>query len=296
MKIAILGAGFCGLAAAKYALDAGHEVTLFDPGGVGAGASGVASGLLHKFPGEKALLSQDGDAAFIEALDLLRYAGDVFVQEGIERYAVSDAQRELFAAKENWDGEKLIFPDGVTVFAPRYLQSLFEKAKERGMRFDQAHLAEDDFPEFERVIVATGAGIRSFSFFDTLPLRFIKGQVLICKRPQWLTRSIIAKGYIATTDDPNVCIVGSTYEHGYISDTPDREVATSIIFPRIASTVPFEGEFEVLDVKSGVRVANKHHYFPLAEEVKSGVHVLTGMGSRGLLYHALFARKLVTRL
>lgn len=296
MKVAVLGAGFCGLAAAKYALDAGHEVSLFDPGGVGAGASGVASGLLHKYPGEKALLSQDGEAAFLEALDLLQYAGDVFVQEGIERYPVSDAQKELFSEKEEWDGEKLIFPDGVTVFAARYLQALFDKNTERGMQFTKGTLDEPQFQKFDRVIVAVGAAIRSFSFFEKLSLRFIKGQVLICKRPDWLTRSIIAKGYIATTEDPEVCIVGSTYEHGFTNSEPSVEIAKEVILPRIQSTVPHEADFQVLDVKSGVRVANKHHYFPLAEEVLPGVHVLTGMGSRGLLYHALFARKVITRL
>ena len=38
-EIAIIGAGFIGLASAAALMRDGHRVTLFDPGGVGQGAS-----------------------------------------------------------------------------------------------------------------------------------------------------------------------------------------------------------------------------------------------------------------
>ncbi len=52
MKIAIIGAGFAGLAGAYY-LSEHFQVTLFDLKGIGGGASGISSGLLHPYPGEK---------------------------------------------------------------------------------------------------------------------------------------------------------------------------------------------------------------------------------------------------
>lgn len=295
MNVAVLGAGFAGLACSYYACQKGAAVTLFDPNGIGGGASGVASGLLHPYPGEKARLSRDGMEAMEAAKELLSVAGNgTFVQDGIERYPVSDEQRKLFSEKEEWDGEKLMFSDGITVFARPYLAQLFAAC--RGIELVQATLCEDEFSRFDHVIVAVGAGIRSFSFCDSLPLRFIKGQVLHCARPSFLKRSLIAKGYIATTQDPNVCIVGSTYEHDFATDGVDIEEAKRQILPRIAMHVPFDEPLEVLCAEAGVRVANKHEYYPIAERIAENISVLTALGSRGLLYHAFLARKLVNNL
>lgn len=51
MNIAIIGAGFSGLALAYFLLQSSAHVTLFDAVGIGGGASGIATGLLHPYPG-----------------------------------------------------------------------------------------------------------------------------------------------------------------------------------------------------------------------------------------------------
>ncbi len=295
MNVAVLGAGFCGLAVAFYAKERGFNVTVFDPKGVGGGASGVASGLLHPYPGEKARLSELGHEAFAEAKKLLTMCGnDVFQQEGIDRYPVSEEQKRLFSERACedetlvFDGEKLTFTDGITVFARPYLQALKELS---GVEVVPETLEEEKFGTFDAVVLAVGARIHSFSMCQTLPLRFIKGQVLRCVRPEWLKRSLVAKGYIACTQNPNECIVGSTYEHNFTSEEVDIDEAKAQILPRIARFLPFQTEFDVLGCEAGVRVANMHHYRPLIEEVANKVYVLTGMGSRGLLYHAMYARR-----
>lgn len=47
---------------------------------------------------------------------------------------------------------------------------------------------------------------------------------------------------------------------------------------------------EVIDCKAALRVVPKGHYFPIAGRVKDNLWVLTGMGSRGLLYHAYLGK------
>jgi len=298
MKLAVLGAGFCGLAIAHFAKKKGIDVTIYDPAGVGGGASGVASGLLHPYPGEKARLSEGGLEAFALAKELLTEAGnDVFLEGGIDRYPVSDEQKVLFKkrAQEDpmleFDGQKLTFLDGITVFARPYLHRLAQ-----GHNVKNEVLTEERFSEYDQVAVAVGASIRKFSFGKDLPLRFIKGQVLRCTRPEWLTRSLVAKGYISLCENKEECIVGSTYEHSFTSEEPDIEEAKKQILPRISKHLPFQLDLNVLGCEAGVRVANVHHYRPIVESVSEQIHILTGMGSRGLLYHALYAQKLVDRL
>jgi glycine/D-amino acid oxidase-like deaminating enzyme len=48
-----------------------------------------------------------------------------------------------------------------------------------------------------------------------------------------------------------------------------------------------------LSVQAGLRVSVKGHYLPLVGPVTDKMWVFTGLGSRGLLYHALFASILV---
>ena len=52
MKIAIIGAGLSGLSVAWHlSLHRQCAITLFDPQGIAGGASGIAAGLMHPYPG-----------------------------------------------------------------------------------------------------------------------------------------------------------------------------------------------------------------------------------------------------
>ena len=55
-KIAVVGAGFAGLSVCHHLLQS-CEVTVFDPLGIGGGASGISTGLLHPFPARLSIRS-----------------------------------------------------------------------------------------------------------------------------------------------------------------------------------------------------------------------------------------------
>ena len=93
MKIAIVGAGYAGLSACWHLLQRNAEVTLFDEKGVGAGASGASTGLLHPYPAKLARRSLRADEAMREALALIEIAGqDTASHTGIVRLAMSEEQ------------------------------------------------------------------------------------------------------------------------------------------------------------------------------------------------------------
>ena len=102
MRIAILGAGFAGLSAAWHLLRRGGcEVTLFDPKGVGGGASGIAAGLLHPYVGEegkRSYLASEGIEATLELIAAAEKSlGEkVVLQKGIVRHTFTEELREQF--------------------------------------------------------------------------------------------------------------------------------------------------------------------------------------------------------
>src|SRR5579862_7065479 len=76
MRVAIIGAGFSGLSLAWQLIDSGQcTVTLFDQKGIGAGASGIAAGLMHPYPGKegkRSFLASEGIAATQRLLQIAK--------------------------------------------------------------------------------------------------------------------------------------------------------------------------------------------------------------------------------
>lgn len=259
MKVAIVGGGFVGVALAYYLKE--EDVTLFDGG---SGASHIAAGLLHDSPGKNRLKSERADAAMNAAEELLEVAGWPCLG-GLIR-----------------DGKEV---HGYTVFGKRYLQALKKKSRVKVVQ-ETVHLPEG----FDVVVLAAGYGIKEYGY--DLPLRYIKGQVLRCRGRRLPKTSVIGNGYLALSHTPGECYLGSTYEHDFDTPEPDIEEAKRVILPRIATFYPECDTLEIIESLSGVRVANKHHYRPIVKEVDHNVFVMTGFGSRGLLYHALYAKEL----
>lgn len=101
MKIAIIGAGFCGLATAWHLLEEPgyrYQVTIIDSMGIGEGASGVSAGLLHPYAGASAKLNRKGKEGYDAAFHLLNISSralgrPVFSEDkGVLRLALTERQ------------------------------------------------------------------------------------------------------------------------------------------------------------------------------------------------------------
>ena len=110
MKVAVVGAGFAGLALCYYLLEKGHQVELFDAKEVGAGASGVSSGLMHPYVGERANRSLYATEALEESKKLLAIAQEfvdlpVADYSGILRKSTKE-QSEKLRQYDEWKRSK----------------------------------------------------------------------------------------------------------------------------------------------------------------------------------------------
>ena len=322
-KVAIIGAGFSGLSLCYHLLQRRTQVTRFDPKGVGGGASGIASGLLHPYPGESARLSWKGKEAMLEAERLIQRASetlgqDVARKEGILRLALSDKQKNAFLqraksddAVEWWDADRchervhgahycpgIFIRSGQTVHPKLYLQGLWEVCEKLGAQLEKKEVEVDALEGFDEVVIAAGSGIRKMKECDHLNVKFNKGQLLACKKPSYFNPgfSLIGKGYLAMSEEDDRCYIGSTYEHEYHTEQPCIGHATEKIFSQIGQFLPSYGAFEVAECLSGMRVANRKSYHPIVGKLREGVWVLTAMGSRGLLYHGLMGKILAAAM
>ncbi len=274
MKIAIVGAGYAGLAAAWHLSH--HEVTVFEGG---EGASHVSTGLLHPAPGRSAKTTWKAQEGMEAALELLKIAGeDTFLQNGILRFAVDEEQRQIFG------GEKIWIKEGITVFSRNYLMGL-KRACGKAKFVQQWVRDLKELSQFDRIVLTTGAETLSLA---SLPLKKTIGQCLVCRCEEPLTMSLLGSGHITPTIEPGICLVGSTYEH---TEKPDRQKALALL-TQVAKFYPQAKTFEVLEVLSGVRVTPNGTYRPILQKIDPKTWVFTGLGSRGLIYHALFAKKL----
>ncbi len=326
MKIAIIGAGFCGLATAWHLLnhpENKYEVTIFDSLGVGAGASGIAAGLLHPYVGASAKLNWKGKQGFDSACRLLEISSSalgqkVFAEDrGILRLALTEKQIHDFQKSNaledpfvEWlDAEQcqsliqgsisspaLWIKNGKTVYSQLYLQGLWQACLKKGAIFQKRHISSlSELQNFSISISTTGAASKLILELDQIPLKIVKGQVLELEWPAAIPAlpcALISHGYLVMKPDHRTCIIGSTYEKIFNDDSADLEVAKNLILPKAISMIPELKEARIIGCYAGLRGVAPNH-LPLIKQINSKHWVLTGMGSKGLLYHALMAQELI---
>ncbi|MDE3046469.1 MAG: FAD-binding oxidoreductase [Verrucomicrobiota bacterium] len=317
-RIAIVGAGFAGLALTWHLLQKEMEVTLFDS--EEGSASAVSTGLLNPFPAKLGIRSwraTEGMQATKELLEVAEKALGRSVAErtGVLRLALQESIKQAFRERANedpeaiwWDPEQVIekvlgarpvpglwIPSGITVYSKLYLQGL-RKACQKA-RFEKKVIGSlQELSSYDYAILAVGAGISRFPECAHLLLEPLKGQALLCSWPAGhLPCGLAGLGHITSTEDPALCHIGSTYERGFADALPTPEAILKLKKQAAAFYPPAENA-TVLHVEAGVRVCRKQGYRPIVEQLGPKAWVFTGLGSRGLLYHALLARDLATHL
>ena len=318
-KIAIAGGGLAGLSTAWHLLQyPSVSVTLFDPRGVGGGASGVSTGLLHPFPGKLSRKSWQADAgmkASIELISMVEESGGrkVVDRSGILRLALTGQQQHDFKKVLDfscswWPAEKVLeympnaapvpalwIPHGVTVYSKPYLEGLWQECSKRGAIQIKEPFHSPD--QFDKIVYATGFETVNFPFLQDaiapFHLKASRGQALLCRWPEPSPFSLLSDGHLTFTEDPALCQIGSTYEN---PDTPLDTARALALKEKIALFYPPARDFEVVETRVGCRIARDRGYRPVVMKIDPKNWVFSGLGSRGLLYHAWLGKALAEAL
>ena len=304
-KAIVVGAGFSGLAVCYNLLINGWDVDIYDKKPLGLGASGMAAGLVHSFAGEAASKSLEADDAILASNNLFNVAEQILkmpirTSGGIIRPALTEAQMKAyekcalkFPLEASWDGSKLWILNGCAINTNLYLKGLWLACKQLGARLYEKKM--DHFLPSNIVIWATGADMREHVNVEVTKVR---GQLLEVAWPEGiepLQLPISSKIYVVMTPEGKSCFVGSTYERERQDDIPDVDFARRAILPKIIPLLPFLENMPILNCRAGVRASTPNHR-PFAKHIEGNVFAIGGMGSKGLLYHALYAKKLIDLL
>ncbi len=316
MKIAVIGAGFAGLATSYWLTHTTtHEVALFDRLPIGEGTSGIAAGLLHPYRSSSFLPNWNAEVCMQETEFLLNVASSMlpfscYQRSGILRPITHDTAwdlSELPKECEMWDREKtaslpglkplsaLFLKRGITVDCSNYLKGLYLACTRKGLLFEQRDIsALTELASFDKIVIATGAAISSLKETEHLPITRIKGQLLEIEHTHNpLPCPIFAKAYLITKEKS--AIIGATFERRFSNTEPDMRYAQDDLMKKIESFSSWHTRGAVLRCKAGFRATTRDHR-PLIAPINENCVCITGLGSRGLLYHAYMAKQVAHRI
>ena len=263
MRIAILGAGLAGIGAAYFLKQLGHDVYLVHTGD--GGASEIPIGLCHPYPGRSGRPSLHAYEAMACTMELLQVAEGVSGTSLFKKGIVRDG----WVPKESYpdvDGNKIT--SGLTVLMAKYVKVM------------RTLFVQGPLSDYDRIVYAMGAMRKDTGTHQ------VKGQVLIGKgmcRETTMRESGHASPY------GDFVQIGSTYEHEFSSADPEMDVAKRDLQTKVAALCP---EFEPIECRAGVRVSVEGTYEPIVRQLSETEFLFTGLGSRGLLYHAYYGKRL----
>ncbi|MGA8163938.1 MAG: FAD-dependent oxidoreductase [Waddliaceae bacterium] len=324
IRIAIVGGGFSGLASAWNLLryqeaGASLEIVLFDPADIGDNASGVAAGLLHPYPGPRAKLAPkgiEGQTAAIKLMEIASNALGIPVAEktGQLRPALTTRQKEDFLRcasmhdDVHWHddvpyrhirGPGIFIESSYLVRTEHYLSGLWKACQDQGVRWEKQEVASlAELEEFDLKVIAAGYAVTTFPELSFLPVKPVKGQILEIEWPSRLSPlpfPVNSGVYLVRQPDPSRCIVGATFEHSFSGAAPDLSAARRLLQKKMAALLPALADADIVDCRAGIRAYTPDH-LPLIKKIGDKTWVFTGLGSKGLLYHALYAQTLARQV
>jgi tRNA 5-methylaminomethyl-2-thiouridine biosynthesis bifunctional protein len=317
MKVAIIGGGLAGCAAAFKCKEAGLEPDLYEAGpSLAGGASGNSTGSYS--PRFSALRGPESDfysAAYAQALKQFARFDNIDWNPCGALHLLTDEKkdRQLRRTAENWgwgfDHMRLLsredasevahmelqraalyLPQSGTV-SPRNLCTAY--AEGISCHFDRRI---NDLNEIEADVIILACGPAVSNFAPELPLTPVRGQVTEIRATEQsaiLRCSISYEGYITPAKN-NVHTVGATFQPSVgtseIAAEDDHENISKLkdALPQLK-----EG-FEVVGHRAAVRASSRDR-FPIVGllEDRPGLYVTAGHGSYGLLSTLMAAELLV---
>jgi glycine/D-amino acid oxidase-like deaminating enzyme len=316
VNIAVIGAGLAGLATCFHVLtEQRGKVTIFDEKAIGGSTSGMAAGLVHPFHAKEPKKVQNADTYLKEAHALFHVAQDalqdeIILHRGIFRPALSEKEKQVYieCARSYSDcsfehniqipfvdiQEGLLIHSGLALDTKKYIQGLWLACQKKGATFVQKKIQNlDEVSLFDRIILAMGAQTKQFAETAHLPMKYIKGQLLELTCSSDIP-SYAINGNCYAVFRQGRCFAGSTFERHRTDLEPTKNGEENIRL-RLKEFSIALSKLAVQQVHVGVR-AYLPDSKPYVEKLSEKLYCITGLGSKGLLYHASFAKQLTSML
>jgi glycine/D-amino acid oxidase-like deaminating enzyme len=287
MSCVVVGAGIAGLSVAYFLQKRGIKVTIYSSKEQKA-ASNIFTGILYRYPGRFPKKGKFADEGYQLSRELIE---TVEVQTG-RKIVISSGVIKKFSLKlKKFPDVKIVdedacIEDGVTISMEEYLEGLKDV-------IGREHFVEKQINFLEEIsgikIIAAGFGVKKLLGLPNF--KYLKGQQLMGEKSHEKSSfgTVIGRGHISYLEGDTICL-GSTYEKEFSNDQADEVLAETELLRKIE---PWYGSLADIKNKrfaSGIRVSQDTSYLPMVEKIDESTYVFTGLGSRGLLYHAYYGK------
>jgi tRNA 5-methylaminomethyl-2-thiouridine biosynthesis bifunctional protein len=305
MKVAIIGGGLAGCAAAYVLRRAGITPVIYEAGeSLATGASGNDLGLYNlRLAAEMSPQAQYYAGGFQAALDIFPSLEGIDWNPCGALHLITDEKKQIRFTKMveswNWPGEELrlcsateasdiagveidhdaLFLARSGYVSPRKLCAAYVDGVEVKLNTKVESLEEI---EANVIILACAAAVNDFA--PELPLQKIRGQVSYVRSSGALAslKTCLCYGGYAAPVHEGVHMVGSTFQR-WLDHTDILSEDDADNLAKLGEAIPsLAGEYDVAGHRAAIRTASRDH-FPIVKELSSGLYVSTAHGSHGIV-------------
>lgn len=322
--VIIAGGGLGGACAALW-LSESRKVTLLS--GTTPATSLVAAGLVNPFSGQRMGGLQNAETIYKDLIQTLTRADALNTYDscGILRPAINDAQASRFYTlaldaphsftwlssnhmRQNYPGIAAplgaMITTGGVVDTPKMLQCIFSALPPHCKIIhtnlcnwkdnDTDVVVQLDTAESirtKKLILAVGASYPSIPKLAHLNLHRTKGQIVQVSLPENNPVPLPISGYGYAVPIHNHLLLGTTYEHDPRDAAPSREGIMKIL-ALTQKMIPWVKSAKILRASAGIRVGVPQTRMPMVGPLSKNTWILTGLGSKGLLFSSYVGRNL----
>ena len=168
----------------------------------------------------------------------------------------------------------------------RYSEMLFNMQR---LESQKDNFTYNDF-QFRRLIICTGYADGKIPFFDWLPFKPVKGELLSISLKNQIS-TIYNRGVFVLPFDDQKCKLGATYNWKDVncetSDAAKRELKDKL-------EALYTGQYRIIDQVAGIRPATKDRRPFIGEHPESkGIYIFNGFGSKGVSMAPYFGKQFV---
>lgn len=210
-------------------------------------------------------------------------------------------------------------PAAISIDPPAYCRGLWSLCKALGAELPGCEelvwqrrglegLSELSGEGFDAIVIACGARSQMLAELRALPITPVRGQNLLLRNEAGLRVPLICGKYLVPLPDAQLLLAGATFEYdGERSFRPsDPSEAEAHLRTKLGEMHGPASSAEALGCLAGVRaLPPRSHlgYVPLVGQLPAGTApesadawLLTGLGSRGFIHHAVLGRDLATAI
>lgn len=148
--------------------------------------------------------------------------------------------------------------------------------------------------EARHIVFCEGFGIKNNPYFKTLPLNGTKGELIKIKAPNLKMDYSLKASVFLIPEGNDMYYVGATYNREDKTNIPTQEAKEELV-TKVRSFL--KCDFEVVGQKAGVRPTVKDRKPLVGTHTEyNNIHVLNGLGSRGVMIGPYVAQALFNRI